>query len=326
LRTKLVVLPVVGVMALMIAPQFVGAQGAPGAEAPATAATQRPVRPAYVPPNPNEAAPRIPGQNLQGMHVYLRAGLKTHGAGFHDYPQFLADWSKLLTERGAVVDASVHFPTPAELNAVDVIVMYKGDTGYMSATERTTLETYVKRGGGIVLLHDSMCGPDPAWYAEIIGGAKRHGETNFSQFPIKYDVVDKADPIMKGFVDGSVLQDEAFFKMTWAKGGVKALATTTFPTNENTTRVGSAGQTVPQIWAYEHTMPGGTTTARSFVWMQGHKYTNIGEPQYRDLLLRGIAWAGKRQNVEELVAYKPPVPQPGPGPRNEADRAIAGEN
>ncbi len=310
----------IALAAAVIAPQLVAAQ-APAAQAPAAAA--RPARPEFLPANPNEAAPRIPGQNLAGMHVYIRAGLKTHGPGFHDYPQFLADWSKLLTEKGAVVDGSVHFPTAEELKATNVIVMYKGDTGYMTPTEWATLEAYVKRGGGIVLLHDSMCGPDPVRYAEILGGAKRHGETNFSQFPIKYDVKDAANPIMKGFVNGSVLQDEAFFKMTWAKSGVHALATTTFPTNENTTRVGSAGQTVAQIWSYEHTMPGGTAPARAFVWMQGHAYPNISNPQYRDLVLRGIAWAAKRP-VDELVDYKPPA-QPARGAQTEADRAIAGQ-
>src|SRR4029079_16363899 len=47
------------------------------------------------------------------MHIYLRGGLKSHGPGLHDYPQFLADWSKLLTERGAIVDGGFHFPTTA---------------------------------------------------------------------------------------------------------------------------------------------------------------------------------------------------------------------
>ena len=51
--------------------------------------------------------PTIPGQNPNSMQVYLRAGLKTHGPGDHDYRQFLADWSKLLTEHGAVVDGSL---------------------------------------------------------------------------------------------------------------------------------------------------------------------------------------------------------------------------
>src|SRR5947199_8431611 len=56
-----------------------------------------------------------------GPHIYIRAGLKSHGPGQHDYPQFLADWSKVLTERNAVVDGSLHFPKAQELEGVDVM-------------------------------------------------------------------------------------------------------------------------------------------------------------------------------------------------------------
>src|SRR6266542_1272540 len=72
-------------------------------------------------------APLPPGQNPNGMHVYLWAGLKSHGEGFHDYPQFLADWSKLLTQHGAVVDGALHAPRSADLEHTDVVVIYKGD-------------------------------------------------------------------------------------------------------------------------------------------------------------------------------------------------------
>ena len=78
----------------------------------------------------NTAAPRAPGQNPNGMHIYLWAGLKSHLPGQHDYPQFLADWSKLLTEHGAVVDGALHPPTGADLEHTDVVVIYKGDAGY----------------------------------------------------------------------------------------------------------------------------------------------------------------------------------------------------
>jgi hypothetical protein len=75
--------------------------------------------------------------------VYLRVGLKTHAPGEHDYPQFLADWSKILTDRGAIVDGSLHFPTAAELENIDVMVTYKGDAGGTSQMppekERATL-------------------------------------------------------------------------------------------------------------------------------------------------------------------------------------------
>ena len=74
------------------------------------------------------------------IRIYLYAGLKTHGEGQHDYPQFLADWSKLLMNRNAIVDGSLHFPSEKELLNSDVVVIYKGDAGYMSMEDRANLE------------------------------------------------------------------------------------------------------------------------------------------------------------------------------------------
>jgi hypothetical protein len=85
-------------------------------------------------------APRIPGQNPNGMRVFLWGGLKTHAAGQHDYPQFLADWSKLLTERGAVVNGGLHPPTQEDLQTSDVVVIYKGDAGYLSDAGKAALD------------------------------------------------------------------------------------------------------------------------------------------------------------------------------------------
>src|SRR5512141_257999 len=133
------------------------------------------------------------------MRVYIWAGLKTHGPGQHDYPQFLADWSKLLTERGAIVDGALHFPSARELANVDVMVIYKGDAGYVGIEDRATLDGFLRRGGGLVSLHDSLCGDDPQWLASILGGAKKHGEVNYTlDADVDYTVADPASPIMQG--------------------------------------------------------------------------------------------------------------------------------
>ena len=255
--------------------------------------------------------PRIPGQNLAGMHVYIRAGLKTHDVGQHDYPQFLADWSKLLTERGAVVDGSLHAPTADELAGVDVMVIYKGDAGFMTPAEQATLDAFVKRGGGIVALHDAECGPDPVKFATYMGGAKKHGEVNYTLgTDMTYAITDRASPIMKGMTD-LTLFDEAFYKMSWAPGtGMHVLATTKVPQTPSSLRGGGVGQVVPQIWTYEHTVAGGQP-ARTFMWMQGHTYANFAQPQVRTMLLRGIAWAAKHP-VDELVDYVAPRPPAQP--------------
>lgn len=253
-----------------------------------------------------QGTPRPQGQNPDGMHVYLWAGLKSHQAGQHDYPQFLADWSKILTEHGAVVDGALHAPSAADLDHADVVVIYKGDAAYLSDEEKPLLEGFVKRGGGLVSLHDSLCGPDPAFFATLVGGAKKHGEVNFTlDAPIHYNVVDSSNPIMKDMSDLTIF-DEAFYKMTWAENpGIHVLANVVIPPTRSAGE--HKGEVVPQLWTYEHTVPGGQP-ARAFVWMQGHTYADFANYQIQRTLLRGIAWAGKKP-VDQLVDYVPP-PRP----------------
>lgn len=232
------------------------------------------------------------------LRVYIRAGLKTHGVGEHDYPQFLADWSKILTERGAVVDGSLHYPSAKELENIDVIVTYKGDAGGTSQTvtddEKTALEAFLKRGGGLVALHDTICSFDPEWFCSIYGGAKKHGQTNFTlEAPVAYTITDREHPIMKGMADFTIT-DESFYLMTWAKSPeVHVLATAPQAPTATAVRAGHAGEVVPQIWTYERTMTGASQPFRSFVWMQGHHYANINNDVVQPMLLRAIAWAGK---------------------------------
>jgi len=257
--------------------------------------------------DPN-APPAIQGQNVNGMHIYIRAGLKTHGEGQHDYPQFLADWSKLLTVKyGAVVDGSFHAPTAKELAKTDVVVFFKGDAGYMSDEEKADLEAFLKRGGGVVSIHDSLCGPDPEYLANtVFGGAKKHGETNYTlDAKIPYSILDKASPIMAGMSDFTLEEDEAFYLMTWAKSPqIHVLANALIDSTPTAVQSKHAGETVPQVWTYEHTLPGGTKPSRAFVWMQGHWYKNFTDPRIEPMLVRGIAWAAGKP-VNELIDYKP---------------------
>lgn len=253
--------------------------------------------------SPPGHAPRPWNQNPNGMRIYIWAGLKSHNAGQHDYPQFLADWSKILTEHGAIVDGALHAPSMDDLAHTDVVILYKGDAAYLSDEEKSALQGFVKQGGGLVSLHDSLCGPDPAYFATLVGGGKKHGEVNYTLgAPIPYTVVDSADPIMRGMSNITIF-DEAFYNMTWARDpGIHVLATTVIP---GTPSAGAhKGEVVPQIWKYEHTVAGGQS-ARAFVWMQGHEYANFANYQIQQMLLRGIAWAAHKP-VDTLVDYLPP--------------------
>lgn len=235
---------------------------------------------------PAAAQPQTPP-----LRVYLHGGLKTHAEGQHDYPQFVADWSKLLTNRGAIVDGGLHFPSARELSNTDVLVIYKGDAGYLSMEDKATLDAFLRRGGGVVSFHDSLCGPDPEYFSSIVGGAKKHGEVNYTlEAEVPYTIVDKEHPITKGMSDFTIT-DEAFFLMTWSKTPeIKVLANAVMAA---TPSAGThKGEVVPQLWTLEKSMQPGSTY-RAFVWMQGHNYANFSKPDIQAMLLRGIAWAGK---------------------------------
>jgi type 1 glutamine amidotransferase len=269
------------------------------------------------PPNQQSGAPLPAAHDPSGIRVYIRAGLKSHGPGEHDYPQFLADWSKLLTQHGAKVDGSLHSPTAAELESIDVVVIYKGDAGYMTDRQKANLEAFVRRGGGLVSLHDALCGTDPEYFATLVGGAKKHGETNYTlEADVPYTIVDRQDPIMQGISDFVLKHDEAFYSMTWAtEPKIHVLANAVIASTPTSVRAGHAGDVVPQIWTYEHVLPGASAPARAFVWMQGHTYSHFADPTIQPMLLRAIAWAAKRP-VNELLDYRSPGkgPLPSAGP------------
>ena len=265
-----------------------------------------------------QQGPQASPFNTPPIRIFLYGGLKTHAEGQHDYPQFVADWSKLLMNRNAIVDGALHFPSAKELGNSDVVIMYKGDAGYLSMDDRANLDAYLRRGGGLVSIHDALCGPDPVEFATFVGGAKKHGETNFTlEADVPYTIVDTAHPIMQGMTNFSI-KDEAFYSMTWAKSPeVHVLATAVIAATPSAQRAGHAGETVPQIWTYENQLTPAPTGQpfRAFVWMQGHFYANFSNPQIQPMLLRGIAWAAHR-SVDTLMTERP-----GRGGRGPTDAA-----
>jgi type 1 glutamine amidotransferase len=257
------------------------------------------------PQQPSGAPPVAAASQGRPLRVYIHAGLKTHAEGQHDYPQFLADWSKLLTNRGAIVDGGLHFPSARELSNVDVMVIYKGDAGYLSNEDRATLDAFLRRGGGVVSLHDALCGPEPEYFSSLVGGAKKHGEVNYTlEADVDYTIVDPSSPIMQGMSNFQI-KDEAFFLMTWAQNpAIHVLATA--PMAATPSAGTHKGEVVPQIWTYERSLGPAPATQpyRAFVWMQGHNYANFSNPQIQQMLLRGIAWAGKYP-VDALMTERP---------------------
>src|SRR5206468_1854813 len=126
------------------------------------------------------------------------AGVKTHGPGQHDHPKFLAEYTKLLQARGMKADSAMTFPTGAQLEATDVLVLYAQDGGNIGPADRENLEKFLKRGGGIVVIHDAVCGTDPQWFKTIIGGSWEYGHAKWHEGNVNIYFVDQEHPITRG--------------------------------------------------------------------------------------------------------------------------------
>ena len=243
-------------------------------------------------------------QQEKPLRVFLRTGVKTHGPGQHDHPRFLADWKELLNQRGAQADGALDFPTADQLEKTDVLVLFAAEAATIKTEQRLYLDTFLKRGGGLVVLHDAVCGTDPQWFKTIVGGAWEHGHSKWYEGEVGVYFVDADHPITRG-VSNFDFKDEIYHDLHMMPEA-KILATSFH----------SVFVIAPQMWVYEKTMAQAPEPYRAFVWLQGHEYASFSLPHVRALLLRGIAWAGKRANVdafcqpEELASLK--YPEGGP--------------
>lgn len=249
------------------------------------------------------------------LRVFIRGGIKTHGPNQHDHPRFLGEWTRLLGERGLKVSGAMQFPSAAQLEETDVLIIYAADGMKITGAEREAFETYLGRGGGVVVLHDGVVSGDQhAWTKEILGGAWRWTDASLAKEKatkwLEGDVgiywVDDAHPISRGLSNFD-WKDEIYYDLDMAPdAGVLA------------TSFHNVHIIAPQVWTYEKTRPGGSAPYRALVSLPGHEFDVFQTPQYRTVLLRGIAWAGKRAYADEFVRadelaslrYPPGGPRP----------------
>lgn len=223
-------------------------------------------------------------QDSKPLRIFIRAGTKTHGPGQHDHPRFLKDWTELLNQRGAQTKGKIGFPTAAELDETDVLVIYSEEGGTIKPDDRANLEKFLKRGGGIVAIHDSVCGTDAQWFKTIIGGAWEHGKAKWLEGDVGMYFVDTDHPITRG-ISNFDFKDEIYYDLHMMPEA-RVLGTSFH----------NPFIIAPQMWVYEK------ENYRSFVCIPGHEYTSFDLPHFRALLLRGIAWAGKRENIDYLCS------------------------
>jgi putative membrane-bound dehydrogenase-like protein len=244
------------------------------------------------------------------LRVFIRAGKKSHGPGAHDFPQFLKDWVPMLNERGAKCEGSLEFPTKEQLDRTDVLILHAQEAGNIKiGDERKNLMEFLARGGGVVTIHAAAVSRDHDWFKTIIGGSWHFGQTKWLEAPMSLYFTDHDNAITKD-ISNFDIDDEIYYDMDLLPEA-KILAAAYTP---NTPQVKGGNKEAqqraaeavakkkavniydiqPQVWTYEK------DKYRAFTCIPGHWYKNFSHNALRTMILRGIAWAGKRENIDEL--------------------------
>jgi putative membrane-bound dehydrogenase-like protein len=262
------------------------------------------------------------------LRVFIRAGKKSHGPGAHDFPQFLKDWVPMLNERGAKCEGSLEFPTKEQLDRTDVLILHAQEAGNIKiGDERKHLMEFLARGGGVVTIHAGAVSGDHDWFKTIIGGSWKQGATKWLEAPMSLYFTDHDNAITKD-ISNFDIDDEIYYDMDLLPEA-KILAAAYTP---NTPQVKGGNKEAqqraaeavakkkavniydiqPQVWTYEGVSNEGEVKPlaslpaisgnyyRAFTCIPGHWYKNFSHNALRTMILRGIAWAGKRQNIDEL--------------------------
>jgi hypothetical protein len=145
---------------------------------------------------------------------------------------FLNDWKKLLADRGMKTDGALDWPTAAQLAQTDVVVCYAEEAGNANPEQRAAVEAFLKRGGGIVVIHSAAVAKDHDWWKSIIGGSWVFGTTKWKEGPMdlyytENERLDDGHPITKGASNFHV-DDEIYYDMDISPD-VRVLATSYTP-------------------------------------------------------------------------------------------------
>ncbi len=236
------------------------------------------------------------------LRVFIRAGVKTHGPGQHDHPKFLEEWKALLNQRGAKCDGAMEFPTAAQLDNTDVLVLYCAHGGAMTSEQKSLLDNFTKRGGGVVVIHDAIVsGKDADWFKTVVGGAWQDGTAKWLEGPTHLYYIDLTHPITAGAANFQ-FDDEIYYDLNMTPEA-RVLAAAYTPKITGRDKRGQPGggkvsvyDIQPQMWVYEK------DNYRAFVSIPGHNHASFSLPHFRAALLRGIAWTGKRTNLDEFAS------------------------
>lgn len=210
------------------------------------------------------------------------------------------DLAALLKSRGAQAERTDAVPEDARLSATDVLVILGTEPKATLDSKRASLEAFAKRGGGLVTLGGAVGAGEAAWWKPLIGGAWSGSSRKFPTRMMLFTLTD-SHPITTDAAPFD-LDDETVYDLD-LDPSIHVLASA-FTSKVSGNRQKGPSQPEkpniydlqPQMWAYE--APDGH---RSVTLLQARK-ESLQHASQRTFILRGIAWAAKRPQIDELGA------------------------
>lgn len=238
-------------------------------------------------------------------------------------------FQKLLTgklnEGGAKAEAVV-LPDGERLAKTDVLVIHSAELKPFLADRRAALEAFAARGGGLVVVNGAIAAGEASWWKPLVGGAWTEQSRKFANRMMLYTTTD-SHPIVR---DASPfdLTDDTLYDLDVAKevqvlGSAftpKVTARREDPRSPQRADRANIYDLQAQMWAYEAPASAGGKPHRAFAALQGAA-TTFQHASFQAFLLRGVAWAGGRANVDEFCkpAELATLRYPKDGPSRAAD-------
>lgn len=256
-------------------------------------------------------APKPPMiKKLRELNVVLVAFKKDHGPNEHDYPLWQQRWAVLLGGEQAGQEKQVNlygpapkrgqkmalagapkvqvstadgWPSDEQFEKADLIVMFC--YGQWDQQRLATLDKFLSRGGGFVLLHPAVIVPKGKdvveQAAKLIGLAWEYDYTRWRHGPMDLKIAAPDHPICLGLPETIHLLDEAY----WPLKGDRSKITVIGTSDETISKDSDQTKPEPMFYTYEY------GKGRVFSCILGHYNWTFDDPYVRTLLLRGMAWA-----------------------------------
>lgn len=265
-----------------------------------------------------DRAPAAPPEGmLRPLNIVLVADEKDHGVGEHDYPLWQKRWKVLLggQQDGDQPQVNLHGPAPAKLpkdalagapkvkvttawqwpspeqfKSADLLVFFcyrsGGERRTWGANRVKTLDDYVTRGGGLVVIHSAtytladLSKPEGKAIIGLTGLVfdksiqVRHG-------PMTLRIPDAKNPICLGLPSKIEIVDEPYWPPMGDPRSVDVLVTSEEAVAKGATKT----RPEPMFWTYAH------GKGHVFGCTPGHFNWTFDDAYFRLLLLRGMAWA-----------------------------------